>query len=33
VIERIKQYEPEEVMNRWIYGNKRQIIECENAWW
>ena len=27
---------PEEVMNWWIYGNKRQkrqIIECENAWW
>lgn len=20
-------------MNWWIYGNKRQIIECENAWW
>jgi phosphoadenosine phosphosulfate reductase len=24
---------PEEVMNWWIYGNKKQIIECENAWW
>ena len=24
---------PEEFMDWWIYGKKRQVVDCNNAWW